>query len=211
MPRTSSALPRRPRTALERANLAFFGLFFDGRILARNQEEVGPKSTLGAYGRAFWRQRILGFNRRAPFPVAVTTTIANYENVEFGDRQLANLRSPGCYLSNHRAKISFGRGVWLGPNVGLITANHDPQRPQVHLDPEPIRIDDNCWIGMNSVILPGVHLGPRTTVGAGSVVTRSFPDGYCVIAGNPARIIREFDRPSEVATQHSDPVGSTPD
>ena len=46
---------------------------------------------------------------------------------------------------------------------------------------------------MNSVILPGVTLGPHTIVGAGSVVTHSFPDGYCVIAGNPARLIRTLD------------------
>ena len=45
---------------------------------------------------------------------------------------------------------------------------------------------------MNSVILPGVTLGDHTVVGAGSVVTKSFEQGYCVIAGNPARIIREL-------------------
>lgn len=43
---------------------------------------------------------------------------------------------------------------------------------------------------MNAVILPGVILGNNTTVGAGSIVTHSFPNGNCVIAGNPARLIR---------------------
>lgn len=43
---------------------------------------------------------------------------------------------------------------------------------------------------MNSVLLPGVVLGPRAIVGAGSIVTRSFPDGQCVITGNPARLQR---------------------
>ena len=42
---------------------------------------------------------------------------------------------------------------------------------------------------MNSIILPGVNLGPRTVVAAGSVVTKSFPDGFCVLAGNPAKIV----------------------
>ncbi|MBS7109518.1 MAG: hypothetical protein KH076_09760 [Streptococcus sp.] len=46
---------------------------------------------------------------------------------------------------------------------------------------------------MNSVILPGVILGDHTIVGAGAVVTHSFPDGYCIIGGNPARIIKALD------------------
>ena len=47
---------------------------------------------------------------------------------------------------------------------------------------------------MNSVILPGVVLGDHTVVGAGSIVTKSFEDGYCVIAGNPAKVIRTLDK-----------------
>ena len=47
---------------------------------------------------------------------------------------------------------------------------------------------------MNAVILPGVTLGDHTIVGAGSIVTKSFPEGYVVIAGNPAKIIRTLER-----------------
>lgn len=45
---------------------------------------------------------------------------------------------------------------------------------------------------MNAVILPGVKLGDHTVVGAGSVVTKSFEEGYCVVAGNPGRQIRRL-------------------
>ena len=65
-------------------------------------------------------------------------------------------------------------------------------------------IDDYCWIGMNVVILPGVHLGPRTIVGAGSVVTKSFPNGYCVIGGNPAKLIKELDKEKFVPTKYEE-------
>jgi maltose O-acetyltransferase len=55
----------------------------------------------------------------------------------------------------------------------------------------PITIGDNCWIGGNSVINPGVSLGNNVVVGSGSVVTKSFGDNV-VIAGNPAKIIRHL-------------------
>ncbi len=52
-----------------------------------------------------------------------------------------------------------------------------------------IKIGNNCFIGQNAIILPGVSLGDNTIVGAGAVVTKSFPDGNVVIGGNPAKII----------------------
>lgn len=54
-------------------------------------------------------------------------------------------------------------------------------------------IGDKSWIGMNSLILPGVILGSNTIVGGGSVVTKSFPQGHCVIAGNPAKLLKVVD------------------
>ncbi len=56
----------------------------------------------------------------------------------------------------------------------------------------PIVIGDDCFIGMNSIILKGTTLGNNVIVGAGSVVHGSFPNN-CVIAGNPAKIIKELD------------------
>ena len=72
-----------------------------------------------------------------------------------------------------------------------------------HVDKE-VRIGDYTWIGMNSVILPGIELGPRTIVGAGSVVTKSFPKGYCVIGGNPAKLIKELDKDKFVPTKYEE-------
>ena len=89
-------------------------------------------------------------------------------------------------------KITIGHGTYIAPNVGLITANHDLTNLDIHLEPKPIVLGEKCWIGMNSVILPGVTLGEGTIVGAGSVVTKSFLEGHCVIAGNPAKKIRDL-------------------
>lgn len=81
----------------------------------------------------------------------------------------------------------------MGPNVGILSSNHDLYNRDKNI-PEPVVIGDYCWIGMNSLILPGVTLGPSTIVGGGSIVTHSFPDGYVVIAGNPAKVIKTLDK-----------------
>jgi acetyltransferase-like isoleucine patch superfamily enzyme len=56
----------------------------------------------------------------------------------------------------------------------------------------PVRIDDDVWIGRNVIILKGVHIGVGAIVGAGSVVTKDVPS-YAVVAGNPAKIVRNLD------------------
>jgi hypothetical protein len=141
--------------------------------------------------RSIWLQKILGFNRAVPFPVSHLISISNAKNLIFDPNDLNNFQHFGCYFQNFSAKIEIGKGTYIAPNVGLITANHDLFNPDNHVPGESIMIGKSCWIGMNSVILPGVTLGDHTVVGAGAVVTKSFPEGHCVIAGNPARVIRE--------------------
>ena len=53
-------------------------------------------------------------------------------------------------------------------------------------------IGEDCWFGGNAIVLPGVTIGRGVTVGAGSVVTKDIPD-FCVVAGNPARVIRTIE------------------
>jgi len=85
--------------------------------------------------------------------------------------------------------IEIGDGTIFAPGVKIISANHDPQDlSQWKLD-RPIKIGKNCWIGANAVILPGVELGDNVIVGAGAVVTNSFPDNV-IVAGNPATIVK---------------------
>ena len=55
-----------------------------------------------------------------------------------------------------------------------------------------MEVCDGAWIGNNVVILPGVRIGRKAVVGAGSVVSRSIPD-YCIAVGNPARVVKRFD------------------
>ena len=55
-----------------------------------------------------------------------------------------------------------------------------------------IDIGEDCWFGGNVVVCPGVKIGREVTVGAGSVVTRDVDD-FCVVAGNPARVLRRLE------------------
>lgn len=117
-------------------------------------------------------------------------TVANHRRIFVGLNSL--IGRDGNYLQG-AGTIYIGNYVQFGPNVGVLSANHDLY-DQNKYNLNPIIIGDYSWVGMNSVIMAGVELGTRTIVGAGSVVTKSFPDGYCVIGGNPAKIIKCLDK-----------------
>ncbi|MGX8728173.1 MAG: sugar O-acetyltransferase [Lachnospiraceae bacterium] len=92
------------------------------------------------------------------------------------------------------APIRIGDNVMLAPNVAIYTAGH-PVHPETRNSMYEygieIIIGDNVWIGGNTVICPGVHIGSNTVIGAGSVVTRDIPE-WVIAAGNPCRVIREI-------------------
>lgn len=138
---------------------------------------------------------------RVYWPVHKNSEVTHPNNIYVGINSNAGTR-PGCYLQGNGG-IWIGNYVHFASNIGIISANHRLYN-QMQYEHKEVRIEDYCWIGMNVVILPGVHLGPRTIVGAGSVVTKSFPDGYCVIGGNPARIIKELDKEKFVPTRFTE-------
>ncbi|AFT69991.1 Capsular polysaccharide synthesis enzyme [Alloalcanivorax dieselolei B5] len=167
-----------------------FSLFFEKKYLK------GKHFDNSFYGlkcgiRAIWTRNILRISRPYPFPVVLGCHISNPEKINFHPDDLNNFQSPGTYFQNFSAEITLGKGVYIGPNVGLITANHNLKDPDLHEPGKPIVLKEKCWIGMNAVILPGVILGPRTIVAAGAVVANSFPKGGVMIGGVPAKVIKE--------------------
>lgn len=186
----SRTLNQRLFSLLLPAFRAVGGIFFDRRRLVGiyfDDSTTGWKWVL----RGILFQKILGFNRNITWPVSPLNSVSISRNLEFDpdDINMFNEMS-GKYFQNFAAPIRIGKGTWIASNVGIITANHDPTDLNRHLPGQEVVIGEACWIGMNAMILPGVHLGPRTIVGAGSVVTRSFPEGDCVVVGNPARLVR---------------------
>lgn len=98
----------------------------------------------------------------------------------------------GCSLiagfNAKEAEIVIGDNVAVGPNVTLLAAGHDHSKLELPDTGARIMINNHCWIGGNSIILPGVELGEGCVIGAGSVVTKSIPP-YSIAAGNPAKVI----------------------
>ncbi|MAS93988.1 MAG: maltose acetyltransferase [Verrucomicrobiales bacterium] len=88
--------------------------------------------------------------------------------------------------------VTIGDRVLIGPAVQIYTALH-PEDAKTRAsgleNGKPVSIGDDVWIGGGAIICPGVTIGERSIVGAGSVVTRDVsPD--VIVAGNPARVIR---------------------
>lgn len=123
-------------------------------------------------------QKIIGVNKEAYWPMHFTSRVSCVKNILIGVGSAPGL-SPGCYIQGF-GKIYIGDYTLIAPNVGIISANHSLYDHTKH-DKGIIRIGNYSWIAMNAIILPNVTLGDFTIVGAGSVVTKSFP-GYCVIA-----------------------------
>ncbi|HJA27801.1 MAG TPA: sugar O-acetyltransferase [Candidatus Limosilactobacillus intestinigallinarum] len=111
-------------------------------------------------------------------------------NIYVGDDFFANY---DCVMLDV-SPIRIGKHCLLGPRVQLYTVNHplDPKlrRNGAYGQSRDITIGDDAWIGGGAIICPGVTLGNNVIVGAGSVVTKSFGDNV-VIAGNPARVIKQ--------------------
>lgn len=111
-----------------------------------------------------------------------------------------NLRLGRRVYANHNlvvldcVPVTIGDNVLFGPNVVLSTATYpvDPSiREQALEYARPIAVGINVWLGAGVIVLPGVEIGANTTVGAGSVVTRSLP-ANCVAVGNPCRVVRDL-------------------
>ena len=116
-------------------------------------------------------------------------------NVTFGNNiKIGNNSGLGknSYIQND---ITIGNDVLCGPDVLIYTTNHKYIHNKKIIDSgvehKDVVIGNNVWIGTHSIILPGVHIGDNVIIGAGSVVTKDFPDNV-LIAGNPAIIKKKL-------------------
>lgn len=110
-------------------------------------------------------------------------------NIELGERVFFNFN---CVVLDV-CRVRMGDYTMCGPGVQIYTATH-PLNAQLRRQQEfgkPVEIGSDVWIGGGAIICPGLTIGDRTVIGAGSVVTRDLPSGVFA-AGNPCRVIREI-------------------
>jgi acetyltransferase-like isoleucine patch superfamily enzyme len=148
--------------------------------------------SIGFYITDFIFRKIFRQNSGVRWAVHHSSTIHCPEKLVVGKGTFPG-DSPGVYI-NASNGVHIGDYTNLGPNVGIVSVNHDFINNDAQVADAPIKIGRFCWLGMGAIVLPGVELGDFTIVGAGSVVTKSFTDGYCVIAGNPATIIKHLNK-----------------
>ena len=111
-------------------------------------------------------------------------------NIFLGDDFFANHH---CVMLD-AARIDIGSRVLLGPGVHLYTTTHpiNAQERAAGLQMvAPIVLGDDCWIGGNAIVMPGVTIGARSIIGAGSVVTRDIPVDVIAV-GNPCRVTKSI-------------------
>lgn len=148
----------------------------------------------GASVRRRTRMDVLPFN---PFSLGRYSTIEDFATVNNG--------MGAVHIGDHVrvgignvliGPVTIGNHVIMAQNVVCSGLNHGYTDPHTPIALQPcsvglIQIDDDCWIGANCVITAGVHIGKHAVVAGGSVVTKDVPP-YCVVAGNPAKIIRRY-------------------
>ncbi|RYE22499.1 MAG: acyltransferase [Sphingobacteriales bacterium] len=164
----------------------------DTSYLLKKSFGLRREMSMGFYLCDFLFRRLLRQNADTNWAVHHSSTIHSPKNIVKGINVYPG-DSPGVYINANNG-VRVGDYTNIGPNVGIISSNHDVIDNHRQVSAQPIEIGKYCWLGMGAIVLPEVTLGDFTIVGAGAVVTKSFAEGYCVIAGNPAKIIKQLDK-----------------
>jgi maltose O-acetyltransferase len=108
-------------------------------------------------------------------------------NIELGERVFFNFN---CIVLDV-CPVRIGSFTLFGPSVQILTPMHPMNAEQRRREEfgKPVTIGEDVWVGGGAIILPGVTIGSRSVIGAGSIVTRDVPGGVFA-AGNPCRVIR---------------------
>ncbi|MBR2867781.1 MAG: hypothetical protein IKB88_01785 [Clostridia bacterium] len=111
-----------------------------------------------------------------------------------------NLKINKDVYINARSGVTIGDNVTLSYGAKIISTGYDIDTwmetgKRIHKEDTPVHIGNNCWVGAGAIILPGVQItGEYVLIGAGAVVTKDITESKVLVAGNPARIIKHYDK-----------------
>lgn len=157
------------------------------------------KKGKGALVRKFTRMDVLPFQ---PFELGKDSTIEDFSTVNNGMGPVIIGERVRIGLSNTIiGPVAVGNDVILAQNIVISGLNHGYQDINIPICRQKcttatVKIHDEVWIGANSVITAGVTIGKHSVIAAGSVVTKDVPP-YSIVAGNPARVIKQYNFDSE--------------
>lgn len=103
----------------------------------------------------------------------------------------------GCLISPvGNATIRLGSHIDIAPRVTILTGSHKIEPEGDHIGGEgysaSVVVGDGCWLGARSMLLPGVTLQQKTIVAAGAVVTKPVDEGMVLVAGVPAKVMKQY-------------------
>lgn len=149
----------------------------------------------GSHIRFRTRMDVLPFNR---FALGAGSTIESFCTINNGVGDVLIGDGTLVGMSNVLiGPVTVGNDVIMAQNIVVSGLNHAYEDISQPISKQPVRtspivIEDECWIAANVVIVAGVTIGKHSVVAAGSVVTKNIPP-YSVAAGNPAKVIRQYD------------------
>jgi acetyltransferase-like isoleucine patch superfamily enzyme len=138
-----------------------------------------------------WYRRVMGLHLARSATVQMGVHLWSYgpgnlrrRAIRIGDRTIVNR---GCTL-DARDAVAIGNDVSISPEVVILTTQHGVDDPAFGLESRPVVIEDNVFIGMRAIVMPGVRIGRAAVVAAGAVVTRDVAP-FDIVAGVPARSV----------------------
>ncbi len=166
-----------------------------------NTDRIGPdipfthwKLHFKSRMKTLCQKKFMNFGENSEFRAGAYAICCS--NIDIGKNVI--IRPESMLFADEFAKIVIKDNVMMGSGVHFYVNNHKFNRRDIPLidqgyyPSEDIIIEEGAWIGANSIILPGVIIGKNAVVGAGSIVTRNVPS-FTVVAGNPAKIIKEIN------------------
>jgi acetyltransferase-like isoleucine patch superfamily enzyme len=137
--------------------------------------------------RTAWR--LLGAQIADTAVIGPRVWMRNPRNVSVG----AGSRLGGRVWIDSWGEVTIGRNVLMNGEIDLFCTEHLLDHPRFRGERRDVRIGDYVWLPWKIVVMPGVSIGNYAVIGTGSVVTHDVPE-YAVVAGNPARVVKERAR-----------------